>query len=189
MPDNSAPIDHQSQPQAMACSHLILGGARSGKSRYGEQLAAQSGKNVVYLATATSHDDEMAQRIKQHQQDRPASWPTVDCPIQLPQAIDEHGQAQNVLLVDCLTLWLMNVMMESKDLVIAVDELLLALKNCQAQVFLVSNEITMGVVPMGELSRNYVDELGRLHQRIAAQANNVTLMVAGIPMVVKSDAN
>lgn len=184
MPDNSAPVDKQNQSQV----HLILGGARSGKSRYGEQLVAQTGKKVVYLATASSHDDEMAKRIEQHQQDRPSSWPTIECPVQLPQAIEKHGQQQNALLVDCLTLWLMNIMMESKDLAAAVDELLLSLKNCQAQVFLVSNEITMGVVPMGELSRNYVDELGRLHQRIASQANNVTLMVAGIPMVVKAES-
>jgi len=182
MPDIPSPMDDQNQPHV----HLILGGARSGKSRYGEKLAAESGKQVVYLATATSHDDEMAQRIEQHQLDRPASWPTIECPIQLSQSIIEHDQPQNVLLVDCLTLWLMNVMMDSKDLATAVDELLLALKNCQAPVLMVSNEITMGVVPMGELSRNYVDELGRLHQRIAAQATNVTLMVAGIPMVVKA---
>ena len=166
--------------------HLILGGARSGKSGYAEQLAAKSGSDVVYLATATSYDDEMAQRIKQHQSDRPASWPTIECPTNLPQTILAQGQAGRTLLVDCLTLWLMNLMMAEKDLAKAVDELLAALKQCPAQILLVSNEISMGVVPMGELSRNYVDELGRLHQKVAAQANNVTLMVAGIPMVVKA---
>lgn len=166
-------------------AHLVLGGARSGKSRYAESLAKQSGQDVVYVATAQALDGEMNDRILQHQKDRPDHWQTIEEPLNLAKTITEFSQADVVVLVDCLTLWLMNVMHHEYDLTQAVDELLHALQEAKGQVILVSNEITMGVVPMGELSRNYVDNLGRLHQQVASQAQRVTLMVAGIPMSVK----
>lgn len=166
-------------------AHLVLGGARSGKSRYAESLAKQSGQDVVYVATAQALDGEMNDRILQHQKDRPDHWQTIEEPLNLAKTITEFSQADVVVLVDCLTLWLMNVMHHEYDLTQAVDELLQALQEAKGQVILVSNEITMGVVPMGELSRNYVDNLGRLHQQVASQAQRVTLMVAGIPMSVK----
>lgn len=166
-------------------AHLVLGGARSGKSRYAESLAKQSGQDVVYVATAQALDGEMDDRILQHQKDRPDHWQTIEEPLNLAKTITEFSQADVVVLVDCLTLWLMNVMHHEYDLTQAVDELLQALQEAKGQVILVSNEITMGVVPMGELSRNYVDNLGRLHQQVASQAQRVTLMVAGIPMSVK----
>lgn len=169
-------------------AHLVLGGARSGKSRYAESLAKQSGQNVVYVATAQALDGEMDDRILQHQKDRPDHWQTIEEPLNLAKTITEFSQADVVVLVDCLTLWLMNVMHHEYDLTLTVDELLQALQEAKGQVILVSNEITMGVVPMGELSRNYVDNLGRLHQQVASQAQRVTLMVAGIPMSVKPSA-
>lgn len=168
--------------------HLVLGGARSGKSGYAESLATQSHQAVVYVATAQALDGEMNERIAQHQQDRPSHWLTIEEPLKIAQVITEKSREETVILVDCLTLWLMSVMHYELDLTLAVDELLHALQQAKGLVILVSNEITMGVVPMGELSRNYVDNLGRLHQQVAQQAQQVTLMVAGIPMSVKPNA-
>ncbi len=163
---------------------LILGGARSGKSGYAEQLAKDSGLAVTYVATAQAFDDEMSRRIKNHQLDRPDHWHSIEEPTQLPLALKKHGN-DGVILVDCLTLWLMNLLHEELDVHQYVNDLLEVLAQIKGQVILVSNEISMGVVPMGEMSRLYVDELGRMHQKIAKQANNVTLMVAGLPMTVK----
>ena len=167
--------------------HLILGGARSGKSGYGESIASQTGCHVTYVATAQAHDGEMSERIAQHQFDRPDHWQTIEEPLALADTIKKHSTANTVVLVDCLTLWLMNVMHHELDLAAEVDAVLAALKHAEGLIVLVSNEISMGVVPMGELSRRYVDNLGRLHQQIAQQAQQVTLMVAGIPMPVKSN--
>ena len=167
--------------------HLILGGARSGKSGYGESIAKQTDLDVIYVATAQAHDQEMSERIAQHQLDRPNHWLTIEAPLALAQTIKKHSTPNTVVLVDCLTLGLMNVMHHELDLAEQVDALLATLEQAQGTVILVSNEISMGVVPMGELSRRYVDNLGRLHQQIAKLAQQVTLMVAGIPMAVKSN--
>lgn len=166
--------------------HLVLGGARSGKSGYAEQMAKDSGLQVVYVATAQAYDDEMVKRIQQHQADRPEHWQSIEEPLLLPKIVLENSTEENVILVDCLTLWMMNLLQEKLDIPQQVDLLLDALKKVSGRVILVSNEISMGVVPMGELSRAYVDELGRLHQRIAQQADHVTLMVAGLPLAVKA---
>ncbi|MFT7110974.1 MAG: adenosylcobinamide kinase/adenosylcobinamide-phosphate guanylyltransferase [Psychrobacter glaciei] len=163
--------------------HLILGGARSGKSRYGESLAADSAYNVKYVATARALDHEMEQRIAQHKLERPDHWESIEEPTELHRVISESNNC--IILVDCLTLWLMNIMDSGVAITLAVDNLIDALQSRKTPVILVSNEITMGVVPMGEMSRQYVDELGRLHQKIAQQANKVTLMVAGLPLTVK----
>ena len=164
--------------------HLVLGGARSGKSRYAETLAKQQQQPVVYVATAQIRDAEMQNRVDRHQADRPTHWATVEVTIDLPKAIREHRQPGQCVLVDCLTLWMMSLL-EANAIEQGVDDLLDAIAQTQGPLVLVSNEITLGVVPLGELSRRYVDELGRLHQRIAAVASHVTLMVAGIPMAVK----
>lgn len=169
--------------------HFVLGGARSGKSRYAESQAAlcheQTGQVVTYMATAQSLDSEMQARITQHQNDRPDAWLTREEPLNVSDALADFS-AKDIVILDCLTLWLMNVLDSERALQPCVDELLVALNSTPADVFIVSNEITLGVVPMGALSRKYVDELGRLHQRVAAQADKVTLMVAGIPLSVKS---
>jgi adenosylcobinamide kinase/adenosylcobinamide-phosphate guanylyltransferase len=168
-----------------ANTHLVLGGARSGKSRFGEQIAKDSGLEVIYVATAQAYDNEMVKRIEQHKLDRPDHWQSIEEPVNLPQIIEDNSHSKNIILVDCLTLWLMNLLDARLDIPREVDALLNALSKSSGAVVMVSNEITMGVVPMGEMSRQYVDELGRMHQRIAQQAHNVTLMVAGIPMAIK----
>lgn len=168
---------------------LILGGARSGKSRYAEQLAGQSGAEVIYIATATAQDAEMTQRIVQHKNDRPAHWRTIEEPVQLAATLREQSHTGRVVLVDCLTLWLTNLLChEDQDLLAQETQALLAvLPDLPGQLILVSNEVGQGIVPMGELTRRYVDEAGRLHQRIAAQAEQVILMVAGLPLTVKDN--
>ena len=183
--------------------HLVLGGARSGKSRFAEQAAIESDKNVVYIATATVYDDEMQQRINRHIDDRPAHWLTVEEPLLLAQVLKHHADKDTCLLVDCLTLWLTNVLMAEQDqstgsigtkdrlaviksLAEYKEELLTTLVSLPGQVILVSNEVGQGIVPMGELSRRFVDEAGWLHQDIARIANKVTLVVAGLPMALKS---
>jgi adenosylcobinamide kinase/adenosylcobinamide-phosphate guanylyltransferase len=176
--------------------HLVLGGARSGKSRFAEQVATDSAKNVVYVATATVYDDEMQQRINRHIDDRPDHWLTVEEPLLLAQVLQQHADKETCLLVDCLTLWLTNVLMteqgqadsinsEIKSLAEYKEELLTTLSSLPGQVILVSNEVGQGIVPMGELSRRFVDEAGWLHQDIARLANNVTLIVAGLAMPLK----
>ncbi|MFT4765953.1 MAG: adenosylcobinamide kinase/adenosylcobinamide-phosphate guanylyltransferase [Oleispira sp.] len=176
--------------------HLVLGGARSGKSRFAEQAATDSAKNVVYVATATVYDDEMQQRINRHIDDRPDHWLTVEEPLLLAQVLQQHADKETCLLVDCLTLWLTNVLMteqgqadsinsEIKSLAEYKEELLTTLGSLPGQVILVSNEVGQGIVPMGELSRRFVDEAGWLHQDIARLANNVTLIVAGLAMPLK----
>ena len=163
--------------------HLILGGARSGKSRYGERLAAESGYSVKYVATAKAYDSEMERRIEQHKLDRPDHWLSVEEPLELASLLDDSSD--HIILVDCLTLWLMNLMEAEADIVKSVDGFVSNLQTRKTPVILVSNEISMGVVPMGEMSRTYVDELGRLHQKIAQIADQVTLMVAGLPHKIK----
>ena len=181
---------------------LVLGGARSGKSRFAEQAATESGKNVIYVATATVYDDEMQQRINRHIDDRPAHWLTVEEPLLLAKVLNQHADQNTCLLVDCLTLWLTNVLMAEQDqfahagqdtpplenrvLADYKDKLLTTLAGLPGQVILVSNEVGQGIVPMGELSRRFVDEAGWLHQDIARLANKVTLVVAGLPMILKS---
>jgi adenosylcobinamide kinase/adenosylcobinamide-phosphate guanylyltransferase len=171
---------------------LVLGGARSGKSRFAEQAAIETGNDVVYIATATVYDDEMQQRINRHINDRPNHWLTVEEPLLLAQVLKQHADKDTCLLVDCLTLWLTNVLMaeqassEVKSLADYKKELLETLVDLPGQVILVSNEVGQGIVPMGELSRRFVDEAGWLHQDIARIANKVTLVVAGLPMILKS---
>ena len=173
--------------------HLILGAARSGKSRFAEQQASlleqQSAATVVYIATAQAHDGEMQQRIDHHRDQRPAHWPTLEEPLQLAACLQRAQQQYpgSALLVDCLTLWVTNCLLHSDpDYWVREREALLTLlPELQQPLLLVSNEVGWGIVPMGELSRRFVDESGRLHQAIAAQAQAVTLVVAGIPVAVK----
>lgn len=166
---------------------LILGGARSGKSRLAETLATESGLAVVYFATARPEDDEMAARIAVHRERRPASWHTVEEPLALGGALREHAAPGRCLVVDCLTLWLSNLLLD-KDPESFFRErasLLGALPELPGQIILVSNETGMGVVPLGELTRRFCDEAGWLHQELAARCDTVLLTVAGLPMTLK----
>lgn len=166
---------------------LILGGARSGKSRLAERLAADSDLAVTYIATSQALDGEMAARIVHHRQRRPAHWALVEEPLQLARVLREQAGAQRCLLVDCLTLWLTNLLMleEPARLAAERDAFLECLGELPGRVILVSNETGLGVVPLGELTRRYVDEAGWLHQAVAERAERVTFMVAGLPMILK----
>ena len=180
---------------------FVLGGARSGKSRHAEQLAqaraAERALSVTYIATAREAGDaEFAARIAQHRARRPAHWRVVEAGVDLAHAVAEADDGRTCILLDCLTLWLANVICPadgapsgapSVDHAARADALESALSRARGPVIVVSNEIGMGVVPMGAMTRHYVDELGRLNQRVAAIAQEVTLMVAGLPMTVKSE--
>ncbi|WP_456267225.1 bifunctional adenosylcobinamide kinase/adenosylcobinamide-phosphate guanylyltransferase [Kushneria sp. AK178] len=168
---------------------LILGGARSGKSAHGEWLAAQSGCQVTYIATAQIFDDsEMRSRIEAHQAQRPAHWALVEAPLALGDAIDGHARIDHLLLVDCLTLWLTNILLEGEArLVQERGRLLEALGAAPGRVVMVSNEVGQGIVPMDALSRRFVDEAGRLHQTLAQHCQRVWWVVAGLPQCLKGE--
>ncbi|WP_444816587.1 bifunctional adenosylcobinamide kinase/adenosylcobinamide-phosphate guanylyltransferase [Stutzerimonas frequens] len=167
---------------------LILGGARSGKSRFAERLAADSGLAVTYIATSQALDGEMTWRIAHHRERRPAHWALVEEPLQLARVLREQAVVNRCLLVDCLTLWLTNLLMLDDPARLAEerDALLECLDGLPGRVLLVSNETGLGVVPLGELTRRYVDEAGWLHQAVAERAQRVTFMVAGLPMTLKA---
>lgn len=166
---------------------LILGGARSGKSRFAERLAAESGLAVTYIATSQALDGEMTARIDHHRERRPAHWALVEEPLQLARVLCEQAAANRCLLVDCLTLWLTNLLMLDDAMRLAEerDALLECLDGLPGRILLVSNETGLGVVPLGELTRRYVDEAGWLHQAVAERAQRVSFMVAGLPMTLK----
>ena len=166
---------------------LILGGARSGKSRLAENLAADSGLAVTYIAPSQALDGEMSSRIRLHRERRPAEWALIEEPIELARVLRESANAERCLLVDCLTLWLTNLLMlEDYARLLAEREALLdCLSGLPGRIILVSNESGLGVVPMGELTRRYVDEAGWLHQAIAERCQRVVFTVAGLPMLLK----
>lgn len=166
---------------------LILGGVRSGKSRLAEQHASASGLEVVYVATAQVLDEEMRQRIAQHQARRPEHWQVVEAGYDLAQVLRQQAQAHRCVLVDCLTLWLTQLLCAEDASLLhrELDALLAVLPGLPGQIILVSNETNMGVVPLGELSRRYCDEAGRLHQQLGAVCEHVILTVAGLPLMVK----
>lgn len=163
---------------------LILGGARSGKSRFAETLARASERQVVYLATGWAGDTEMATRIAHHQQQRPAEWHTIEEPVYLAEALAPFNDQQYVVLVDCLTLWLSNCL-EKNVFAQQQDRLLDSVRAFRGDLILVSNEVGSGIVPLGQLTRDFVDHSGRLHQQLAALCNKVTLVVAGLPLHLK----
>lgn len=166
---------------------LILGGIRSGKSRLAERLATDSGLPVSYLATATAQDAEMKARIEAHRVRRPASWQVIEEPLHLAAALEQQAAPGQCVLVDCLTLWLTNLLIaaESDCLTRERDALLTCLRRLDGEIILVSNETNMGIVPLGELSRRYCDESGALHQEIALICDRVVLTVAGLPHILK----
>lgn len=166
---------------------LILGGVKSGKSRYAEELASSISSSVTVIATATVMDEEMAIRIARHQEDRPSSWRTVEEPIFLGKALLSLESA-DVVVIDCLTLWLTNLLMhpETNKLDEEIDAFEQAIKTFNKPLILVSNETNMGIVPLGDLTRRYCDQVGLLHQRLAKLCHSVQLIVAGLPLTLKS---
>ncbi|MGQ0502959.1 MAG: bifunctional adenosylcobinamide kinase/adenosylcobinamide-phosphate guanylyltransferase [Panacagrimonas sp.] len=171
-----------------ARSTLVLGGVRSGKSRLAERIAIDSGLEVIYLATATlSGDEEMRGRIDHHRQRRPAEWRTVEEPLRLAARLHELDAAHRCVIVDCLTLWLTNLLCSDDAGVLASerDALLECLPGLACRLILVANETGLGVVPLGALSRRFVDEAGALHQRLAGCCGQVIFTVAGLPQMLK----
>lgn len=167
-------------------STLVLGGARSGKSAFAQKAAetAAGGGCPVLIATGQAFDDEMAERIARHRADRDESWTTIEAPIDLADAVAALP-ANAVAVVDCLTLWLSNLMLEDRDIEAAAAELVAAVAACPARLWLVSNEVGLGLVPETPLGRRFRDEAGRLHQRLAASVAEVYFVAAGLPLRLK----
>jgi adenosylcobinamide kinase/adenosylcobinamide-phosphate guanylyltransferase len=179
---------------------LVLGGARSGKSAYAEQLARASGKQVVYIATGQARDAEMTERIAHHRERRPSEWTTVEEPLALGAAIVRASARDRLVLVDCLTLWLSNLMFSGETPLPDVGPLALpqrfeqerasflqALATAPGDVVLVSNEVGMGIVPFGAITRRFADEAGRLNQDTALLVQRAVLLVAGLPLKLKDE--
>ena len=174
---------------------LILGGARSGKSTYAENLAKSLSEKVLYVATAIAFDDEMTARIRKHQSERPAGWQTLESPTKVGEAISACPETYDVVLIDCLTLLANNVILTLPDpenaevaqtaLDAEVEGLIAAYSKSSAEWIIVSNEVGLGLVPPYPLGRVYRDVLGRANQRLAQAATRVLFMVAGLPMTVK----
>ena len=162
---------------------LILGGARSGKSRYAESLITTLPPPWIYVATAEAGDDEMAARIKSHRERRGAQWGTIEAPRELAKALS--GCGDEPVLVDCLTLWLSNLMLAEANIEKEIAQLEKALMSARARLVLVANEVGSGIVPSYPLGRRFRDLQGTLNQRIAASAERVILMVAGLPLLLK----
>lgn len=183
----------------MTCE-LILGGARSGKSREAERRAAASGLTVTVIATAEGGDEEMRARIRRHQAERPPHWHTVEAPLQLAAALCTHAAAERVIIVDCLTLWLTNLLGAAGELPADADAetlpaytrerdaLLACLPTLPGRIVLVANEVGLGLVPQSALGRLFRDEAGRLNQAVAARCDEVVFVAAGLPLVLKSGA-
>lgn len=166
---------------------LVLGGARSGKSGYAQQRAINSGLQVIYLATATVGDTEMQARIERHQADRPRHWQLIEEPVALADTLKVNASAGHCVLVDCLTLWLSNLLgLQDEDVFqTQLNKLFEVLPSLPGKIIFVSNETGLGIIPMGELTRRYCDEAGLLHQRLAQMCESVTFMVAGLPQKIK----
>ena len=167
---------------------LILGGARSGKSRYAEQLAQATQQPVLYVATATAFDDEMRARIAHHQQQRPTDWQLLECPLDLAAALSQKSKKNQTILVDCLTLWLNNQLFHSpqQNFEALFNELIQSAADAKGDIIFVANEVGLGIIPLGEVSRKFVDEAGRLNQQIAQIADKVFFIAAGLPLQLKA---
>lgn len=167
---------------------LITGGARSGKSRYAEARAAAFGSRRIYLATAEAGDDEMAQRIAAHQKRRGDAWTTIEEPVRLVESLLDWRGRTDCALVDCVTLWLSNLLLRGEpNIEEKIEALAQTLPRLDLSVVLVTNEVGAGIVPDNPLARRFRDLAGWTNQRLAAVAHEVVLMVAGIPMIVKRD--
>lgn len=166
---------------------LILGGVRSGKSRYAETLARATTQPVIYIATATAGDAEMHRRIEAHRARRPQTWTLVEEPLALAEALRRFARADRCIIVDCLTLWLTNLLLLPEAARGAHERaaLITVLGELDGHVLFISNETSMGVVPLGELARRFGDAAGELHQELAQRCDRVVLMIAGLPLALK----
>ena len=162
---------------------LVLGGARSGKSRFAQRAAeaAATGTKPIAIVTAQVYDEEMAERVAKHQAERGDTWSTIEAPLELPQAI-KALKAGDVAVIDCMTLWLTNLMLSEQDIGLQSQRLLDALTTTPAQIWIVSNEVGWGIVPDNALARRFRDEAGRLNQLLARDAQEAVLIVAGMKL-------
>ena len=166
---------------------LIIGGARSGKSRAAEALVTAGPPPWVYIATAEAFDDEMKARIAAHRASRVPGWRTVDAPVALAEAVTQEAAEARPILIDCLTLWLSNLMLSARDVEAETARLRGALKagSVRASITLVSNEVGMGIIPDNKLARDFRDNQGRLNQAVAALSTRVIFMAVGLPLILK----
>lgn len=170
---------------AAPSSLLVLGGARSGKSRYAQHRAETSGKSPVLIATAAGHDSEMRERIARHKAERGAHWRVLEEEIDVAGALKRETAEDRIVLVDCLTLWLSNLLMYEKDVELAGETLARGLGALAGPVILVSNEVGLGIVPENALARHFRDAQGWLNQRLAASCETVVFIAAGLPLQLK----
>ena len=168
---------------------LVIGGCRSGKSRFALELAEQvSEENRIFIATSAPEDDEMKERVARHQRERGDRWTTVEAPVRLPEAIIDYSREGNILLVDCITLWISNLLLETGDEITILEYLQRLIESLAASpcpVIMVSNEVGTGIVPENRLARQFRDIVGAANQRLAACSDRVVWMVAGIPVFIK----
>lgn len=165
---------------------LILGGRRSGKSKFAEQLSDPFTKNRTYIATAQAFDHEFAQRIEAHRQARADDWHLVQAPHDIVQALRAHDIPNHFVLIDCLTLWITNLLLKEKDMDAEIEALATQLHKSQAHIGIVSNEVGLSIIPDNALSRRFADINGVANQRLAEIASNVYFIAAGLPMRLKS---
>ena len=163
----------------------VLGGARSGKSAFAERLVAETGLSRHYIATGRAWDDEMRQRIAKHREDRGEGWQTHEEPLALAARIRDLARADRAVLVDCLTLWVTNLMLEERDMAAEFAGLAEAIKAAPGRLVFVSNEVGLGIVPENRMAREFRDHGGRLHQRVAAIVDEVYFVAAGLPLKMK----
>jgi adenosylcobinamide kinase/adenosylcobinamide-phosphate guanylyltransferase len=188
LPDRVEPSPRLSSAVLLPPLTLVLGGARSGKSRHAEAMIEQAAPKALYLATARALDDEMALRIRHHRARRGARWTTHEEPFALAAALIEGARPERPVLVDCLTLWLSNLLVAGRDVDAAIAELLDTLPRLAGPVVLVANEVGLGIVPDNALARAFRDHAGRLNQAVAAQAERVVFLAAGLPLTLKDVA-
>ncbi|KQV81791.1 bifunctional adenosylcobinamide kinase/adenosylcobinamide-phosphate guanylyltransferase [Rhizobium sp. Root1220] len=169
----------------MPSSTLILGGARSGKSRFAENLVTTSGLDCHYIATGRAWDDEMRDRIDQHKADRGDRWTTHEEPLDLVGCLAANDGESRAILVDCLTLWITNLMMDECDMAAEFAALAAYMPRAKARLVIVSNEVGLGIVPENRMARDFRDHAGRLHQMIAAEVADVYFIAAGLPLKMK----
>ena len=168
---------------------LVLGGARSGKTGFAERLTIRLGQRPAYLATAETLDDEMRERVRTHRQKRPAHFATIEEPLRLANALREAAETHDAILVDCLTLWITNLIIANEPVAEAVDELIAALGEItRSRIIMVTNEVGLGIVPDNAMARLFRDLAGSTHQRIADICPDVYFVVAGLPMVLKGES-
>lgn len=164
---------------------LVLGGARSGKSAFAERLVVETGLSRHYIATGRAFDDEMRDRIAKHRRDRGDGWVTHEEPLALAERITATARPDRAVLIDCLTLWITNLMLEDRDIAAAFAGLGAALERAEGPVVIVSNEVGFGIVPENRMARDFRDHAGRLHQQVAALAQDVYFIAAGLPLKMK----